>query len=248
MSKLSLENIRPVASNRIKPFLDEIINAYGENIHSLYITGTAITEDFHEERSDVNSICVLKEMNFKFFELLASLGRRYSRQKIAAPLIMTQRYIHASRDVFPIEFLNFKLIHETIFGEDILKGLEIGMTDLRRQCERELKVKLISLGQGYISSLGDRKILTEGIARSITGDIPLFRGIIYLFGKEPPVRQHAVIKSLSEASRTDTEVLDRVLRMKHEKIKLSLEELNAIFGDYYAAIEKLGEIVDGIKA
>ena len=68
---------------------------------------------------------------------------------------MTPEYIRTSLDVFPVEFLNFKLIHATVFGEDIFESLEINRMDLRRQCERELKVKLVSLRQGYISSLGD---------------------------------------------------------------------------------------------
>jgi len=38
-----------------------------------------------------------------------------------------------------------------------------------------------------------------------------------------------------------------VLGMKHAKSKPTIEELNTIFEDYYAATEKLGRIVDAIK-
>lgn len=244
---LSLEKLKPVAAKNIKPFLDEILDKYGNGIHSIYITGTAITDDFNEKTSDVNSVIIIKKMDLKFLELIASLGKKYSKQRVAAPLIMTPEYIKTSLDVFPIEFLNFKLIHATIFGEDILDNLQIKIIDLRQQCERELKVKLISLVQGYISSLGDRKILAEGLAKSITGYIPLFRGIVFLFGKEPPVRQQAVIKSLSESAHINTEVFARIMLIKHEKIKLSIQELNTIFEDYYALTQKLGDIVDEIK-
>jgi hypothetical protein len=160
---------------------------------------------------------------------------------------MTPEYIESSLDVFPIEFLNFKLIHATAFGDDIFKNIEINRMDLRHQCERELKTKLIWLRQGYISSLGNRKILTEAFVNSISGYIPLFRGIIVLLGKEPPIKQVEVITALAEASGISTDVFAKVLREKHEKIKLSIEELNTIFEDYYAAIEKLGKIVDDIK-
>lgn len=247
MPELSLEKLTPAVSKRIGPFMDAILREYKDKIHSIHITGTAVTEDFHEGRSDVNSIIVLKEMNPKFLELLAALGKRYGKHKVAAPLIMTPGFIRTSLDVFPIEFLNFKLIHSTVYGEDIFKELEISRADLRQQCERELKVKTMALGQGYISSLGDRKTLTEGLARSITGYIPLFRGIIYLLGKEPPVRHHDVIKALSESSHLNTDVLGNLLKIKHEKAKLSIEELNTIFENYYAVTEKLGEIVNAIK-
>jgi hypothetical protein len=247
MPDLALNKLKPTAAKRIRPFLDEISGKYLDKIHSIHVTGTAITDDFDEKLSDVNSIFVLKEMDLKFLELIAPLDKKYGKHKVGAPLIMTPDYIKTSLDVFPIEFLNFKLIHSTVFGEDILENLEIDRMDLRHQCERELKVKLISLRQGYISSQGDRKLLTEGFVNSISGYIPLFRGIIVLFGKEPPVRQGEVITALSEAININTDVFARVLKEKHDKIKLSIDELNTIFEDYYKATEKTGKIVDEIK-
>lgn len=246
MSAISLDKLKPEASNKVKPFLEEILNSYRERIHSIYITGTAITEDFRERMSDVNCIIVLKKMDLKFLELLAPLGKKYVKRRIAAPLIMTPEYIRNSLDVFPIEFLNFKLIHSAVFGEDILDSIEVSRQDLRRQCERELKVKLIWLRQGYLSSLGDRKLLTDRLVGSITGYIPLFRGIIFLLGGPPPVGQADVISALAKAADINTDVFKRVLRGKREKIKLSLDELNTIFEDYYTVTEKIGKMVDEI--
>ncbi len=247
MTDFTLDTLKPAAAKKIKPFLEEILGKYREKIHSIHVTGTAITDDFDEKISDVNSIFVLKEMDVKFLELLAPLGKKYGKQKVSAPLIMTPDYIKTSLDVFPIEFLNFKIIHSTVFGEDIFADMEINKMDLRHQCERELKVKLIWLRQGYISSQGNRKILTEGFVNSVAGYIPLFRGIIFLLGEEPPVKHSEVITVLSRAAKINTDVFAKVLKEKYEKVKLSIEELNTIFEDYYAATEKLGKIVDEIK-
>lgn len=247
MSVINLETLNPSAAKRIRPFFDEILDSFREKMHSVYVTGTAITNDFNDSISDVNSIFVLKEMDLRFLELLAPLGKTYGKKRVAAPLIMTPGYVQASLDVFPIEFLNFKLIHTTVFGEDVLKDIEIRQSDLRQHCERELKVKLIWLRQGYLDAMGDRKLLTEGFVNSITGYIPLFRGIITLLGKEPPAIQSEVITALSEAANINTDVFTQVLKEKHDKIKLSIEELNTMFEDYYEATEKIGKIVDEIK-
>lgn len=247
MLNLNLEKLNPHAAERIRPFFQDILDQYQENIHSIYVTGTAITDDFDIKRSDINSIFVLKDMDHKFLRLLAPHGKKYSTQKVAAPLIMTPEYIQTSLDVFPIEFLNFRLIHATVFGDDIMKSIEIERINLRLQCERELKTNLIRLRQGYISSLGDRKLLTEGFVNSITSYIPLFRGIIALTGKEPPVRQSDVITTISETAEIKTGIFAKVLKEKREGKKLSIEELDRMFEDYYEAIEKLGRIVDEIK-
>jgi len=239
--------INDEAAERFKPFQDEILRSYKDNIHSITITGSALTDDFDPGKSDVNSVFVLDEMDFKFLEILAPLGKKYGKKRIAAPLIMTPEYIKNSLDVFPLEFLNIKLLHKTLFGEDLFDDLKIDPSDLRLQCERELKVRLIGLRQGYLSSSGDAKILTDLFINTISGYIPVFRGIILILGKEPPLRNEDVLTGLSEISGVDTQVFRTVLKQKKQKTKMMFKQLNAIFKDYYVAMEKLGDIVDGIK-
>jgi len=235
------------AAERFKPFQDEIFRSYKDNIHSITITGSSLTDDFVPGKSDVNSVFVLGAMDLKFLEILAPLGKKYGKKRIAAPLIMTAEYIRTSLDVFPMEFLNIKLLHKTLYGEDIFGDLEIGPSDLRLQCERELKVRLIGIRQGYLSCSGDGKILADMFIDSFSGYIPLFRSIILLLGKEPPLRNHDVLTVLEDVSGINTRVFRTVLTQKKQKTKLTMEQLNAIFEDYYTALEKLGDITDDIK-
>ena len=239
--------LHDVAVERFKPFQDEILKRHKDNIHSITITGSSLTDDFDSEKSDVNSVLVLNRMDLAFLEVLASLGKTYGKKGISAPLIMTPEYIMHSLDVFPIEFLNIKLLHETVFGEDLFQNLAIDRKDLRLQCERELKVRLIGLRQGYISSMGDAKILSDLFINTIAGYIPLFRGVILIFGKEPPLGNEDVLRVLEDVSGVDTQVFKTVLKQKRQKTKMAITHLNAVFKDYYAAVEKLGDITDGIE-
>ena len=239
--------LRDAAAKRFKPFQDEILQRHKEIIHSITITGSALTNDFDPEISDVNSVFVLHAMDLEFLEFLAPLGKTYGKKRIASPLIMTPEYILNSLDVFPMEFLNIRLLHETIFGEDIFQNLVIDRSDLRLQCERELKARLIGLRQGYLSSSGDAKILTDLFINTISGYIPLFRGIILILGKEPPTRNEDVLTVLEEVSGVNTRVFGTVLKQKKQKTKLTMDRLNTMFKDYYAAVEKLGDITDDIK-
>jgi hypothetical protein len=233
-------------SARYKPFLDKILENHQDLIHSIHIVGSALTQDFDPKISDINSVVVLHKMDLKFLEFLAPLGKKYGKKRIAAPLIMTPEYIENSLDVFPLEFFNIKMLHHTVWGEDIFQFLEIHQSDLRRQCEQELKVKLIGLRQGYISAAGDQKILARGFAESFAGYMPLFKSIILLLGKEPPNNNDGILSVLEEVSGVRTEVFKIVLNQKKKKTKPSIEQLNMVFEDYYAAIEKLGEVTDAI--
>jgi hypothetical protein len=247
MLELTMERLSTVVAQKIKPFIDELTNTYTENIHSIHIVGSAVTEDFNEKTSDINSVFVLKQMDLKFIELLAPYGKRYKKKGIAAPLIMTPEYINNSLDVFPIEFLDFKHIHETLYGEDIWNNIDIKMDDLRHQCEREVKSKLIGLRQGYISSQGDKKLLVERFSASINGYMPLFRGIIFLMGKEMPIKKYDVISELSLSTGVNTDIFKKVLSIKKGTLKPKPEELDTVFEEYYEATEKIGVLIDEHK-
>lgn len=240
-------NIKKQALSKFESFLDIVLNKYKDKIHSIHITGSALTDDFNLSTSDINSILVLNKMDLKFLEDFAPLGKKFGKKQISSPLIMTSDYILSSLDVFPVEFLTIKMLHKTVFGNDIFKELEINNSDLRYQCERELKVKLIEIRQGYLSSLGNRKFLADGFTSSFSGYIPLFRGIILLLGTTPPMENEDVLETLQDVSGVNLYIFKTVLKSKKEKTKLSIEILNMIFEDYYKAIEQLGNIADEIK-
>ena len=239
-------NLRTAIADRYKPFLEVLLEDHQEKIHSVYIVGSALTRDFDPKISDINSVIVLHKMDLKFLEMLAPLGRKFGKKRISAPLIMTPAYIDKSRDVFPIEFLNIKLLHHTVFGQDIFKGLDIDRSDLRHQCERELKVKLIGLRQGYISTAGDQKILARGFADSLAGYMPLFKAVIVLLGRETPQNNQEILSVLTDITGVRTDAFKQVLALKIRQTKPTMEKLNIVFEDYYEVIEQLGEIIDAL--
>ena len=131
-------------AKRFQPFLDETLSTNLQKIHSIHIYGSALTSDYIPGSSDINSIFVLHKMDFEFLETLAPLGKKYGKKKLAAPLIMTPDYIQNSVDVFPIEFLNIKMFHQTVHGQDLFPDINIKQSDLRHQCEREKQVRLLA--------------------------------------------------------------------------------------------------------
>jgi hypothetical protein len=240
-------DLKPDISARYQLFLDDVLGSNPDKLHSVCIIGSALTEDFDPKFSDINSVIVLHEMNLDFLDLLAPLGKKYGKKQIAAPLIMTPKYIEKSIDVFPIEFLNIKLLHYTVFGNDIFRDLEIPATYLRRQCERELKAKLIELRQGYISAAGEQKALAQGLVESYAGYMPLFKAVVVLLGREAPLVNQKILSVLEEATGIKTEPFRQVLMYKRRKTRPSFDELKLVFKNYYRMIEQLGDMIDALE-
>ncbi|HIJ61014.1 MAG TPA: hypothetical protein HPP56_10465 [Nitrospirae bacterium] len=244
-----MEEINPLRADlalKVSQFATDIKTLYDEKLHSFYITGSAITDDYNEKVSDINTLLILKEIQLSDLELLWNLGKKYRKKGISAPICMTPQYISDSIDVFPIEFHEFKLIHYCIYGEDLLSNLEINREHLRLQCEREIKTRLINLRQSFLSTLGEGKEITRLLNQSVNGTAPLFRAILRLANLPVPIKKPEVFTSMQGYMNYRSDLFANLLLLKEGRLKPSIQEGMRLFKDYYRAIERLGSLINSI--
>jgi hypothetical protein len=246
MLELNLDNISHAASVRIRPFFEAILEGYPKGLHSIHVTGSAITGDFNDKISDVNSLVLLDEINFEFLRFLAPLGKKYGAKGMAAPLLLTPKYIEESLDVFPVEFLDLQLIHKTVYGSDILADITIEKSYLRLQCEREIKTRLIGLKQGYLSSMGEPDKILNILSRSIRGCMPLFRAVIFLKGGKPPIEKLTALGMLENSIGIQTAPFAAALALKSEK-SVNKDMVLSLFESYYTNLETVSDIVNALE-
>jgi hypothetical protein len=245
---LRLDRLAPRVRADAEAFLAELARAADGQLHSLYVVGSAAGPDWRPGRSDINTLLLLRTMDFSVLEALAPLGARFRRQLIAAPLVMDTHYVHRSLDVFPMEFLELRLLHETVAGEDLLAALPIARADLRRQCEREVKSRLVGLGQGYLGTGGDARRLGETLARAAAGYLPLARAVLFLLGQEPQRRGAEAIAALAAAAGPDAQVFAELLALRAGGPTPGADGLRSLFERCYRATERLGRLVDELPA
>ena len=239
-----LSNLSSETQKAIGPFLSDILKSHKEDIISIYVIGSAVTKDFHAKYSDINTLIVVKEIKIPFFDFIAALGKRYGKRKIRAPLVITSDYISRSMEVFPIEFLEMKTINRLVYGEDILRDVKIEKADVRLQCERELKGRLQHLCQGYIKAMGNRKVLKDLFVGSLSGYFPIFRGILFLYGKGIPKEKVNVLYALNECFDVDTNVFRKLLDIKSKDAYPTIEVLKEIFKELYSVLGVITKKVD----
>lgn len=210
-----LGTLDPSVRGVAEAFLKDILQAFPEGVESYALTGSCLTADFVPGRSDINSVLVLTEMSPAYLDRLASLGRRHGKKGMRAPLVMTCPYIERSLDVFPIEFLDIKLIHKTIHGAELFSGLTISKPLLRLQCERDLKAKIIHLHQGYISCSGGGRGLRALLNEAWPGFFPLFRAMLSLvrLKQGPALLKEEVLASMESAFGISLDCLREVRAM-----------------------------------
>ena len=237
------KNIAPV----VQIFAEDIRSRLDDTLDSITLIGSVVTSDFIAGVSDINSVVLVKETGITMLDALASLGRRYGKKNIRAPLVMTTENLMRSLDVFPIECLDIKLIHRTIYGPDTFESLTIEKPMLRIQCERELKSKLINMTRSYVAAAGDREALTHLLLGTTTGLFPLLRALIVLADNTAPRERTSVLETLATLYGISLDCVQAILSMRAQKRpRRTYPDLQRLFEDLYRLTDDLALIVDRI--
>ncbi len=215
-----------------------------DNLHSLTVVGSVLTADYRPGKSDINTLLIVGRRSHKLLKQLSGYGTSLSRYRLRAPLVMTEEYIARSLDVFPIEFLDFQLNHLTLLGADPLAGVEFRPEDVRAQCERELKVALMTLRQGYISAAGQNKLVGELLLASLGQMLPTLRAVLYLHGHS---RQPTALDTFELAARhlgIATETMAELWQLRRSGRKMAAGSIDPMFESLYQAVDELSRQVD----
>jgi hypothetical protein len=244
---LQVEGLRDMIRDHVRAFAEECINALGDNLQSLTVVGSALTDDFIPGKSDINTVLVLGSQSPGALDALARIAKSMTKKRMAVPLLMTSAYIERSRDVFGIEFLDLQLIHRTILGDDPFASLTFTKSEVRLQCERELKATLIRLRQGYMAAAGNKRLIRDILASAAGGLVPLLRALLWLKDMDRPVRAGSVLVQAASQFSIKADTWIEVRKWRHEKSSLATGQWSQVFESMYGAVEQLAFMVDQLE-
>ena len=239
-----LDRIRDTARGPLHILAEQLHSGLHDNLRSVTVVGSTLTDDFKPGVSDINTVVVLDRHSTPSLSFLAALAKSLRRQRLAVPLLVTASYIDRSRDVFGIEFLDFQLVHETIFGDDPFAPLRFDKRHVRLQCERELKALLVKMQQGYIEVGGDPRYVREEVIAATKELAPLLRAMLWLKDVERPRTMTASLLKAAEHFNVELNAAIDTDRWRSERRRLSAAEVEAGFEDVFAAADRLSRIID----
>lgn len=220
---------------------------FGDSLVSIILYGSAAGNDYLPGKSDINFLIILSDDAIDNLESALNEVSRWRRQKVATPLFMTKAYITSSLDSYPIEFLNIKRNYRMVYGEDVLTELTFDPRDLRLQCEREIKGKLLLLREGFLETDGKKKKIRELIGSSITAFVSIFSGLLHLKGIEIPDTKRGIVRAVAQEFSIDQDPFLKCMDIKSGGKDYSTDETRHIFKAYLAEVRKLWEIVDKLE-
>ncbi len=152
----------------------------GENLLGLSAFGGWLVDDPLYRGTPARGVAVLGQFDLGMLDQLATEGVRLGKRGLSAPLMMTPEYIKASCDVFPLELLEIQQLNMLVCGADHFGELTFARSDVRLQCEREIKGELIQLRQGLLS-VGGKHDQLGGLCRvGAERAMRILRGVLHL--------------------------------------------------------------------
>jgi predicted nucleotidyltransferase len=228
----------------INEFVERMRAAAGTNLLSAILYGSAAAGDYIADYSDVNLLCVLRETSFAAIAALAPAIEWWGKQKHRLPLLMSAEEMRRSADVFSIEFLDMQRHHRVLWGEDILKTLEIPLRLHRAQVEYELREKTIVLRQRLLVASRNADAKWDLLLRSLPAFGTLFRHALIALGDTGAGTKRETAAALASKLAIDSSVFAELLDVREGKKDRKSASVDQMFARYLKLVEQVTAQVD----
>lgn len=233
-----------IPEQTIDEFVKRVREAGGANVESVILFGSAVSGDFHAGLSNLNLLCLLRDASFAALRALTPAAKWWDGQKQPPPLCMTRQELARSVDVFTIELLDMQQHHRVLYGEEVLKELQIPMDLHRVQVEYELREKLILLRQHVLLASENESRLWDLLQRSAPSFSTLFRHALIALGDTSKVQRRDAVQALAQRVGYDSSAILQVLDVREKKTDKKKFDIRDLAARYLAAVEKVAAAVD----
>jgi predicted nucleotidyltransferase len=214
------------------------------NLLSVILYGSAATEEFHPKHSDLNILCIMRDLSPEALSKLHAASLWWAKKGHPAPLFFTLEELHRCADIFAIELLDIKAARRIIYGEDVIAPLAVPTQLHRLHVERELRNNALRLRQYYIMQGGDSRKTLALMLASVSTFVALFRHALIALGEDPPSTKRASVGRLGALLGFDPSPFHALLDVREGRKREREVDAQATFDKYLAAILKANEEVD----
>jgi predicted nucleotidyltransferase len=229
----------------LKEFVGEVQHLYGGDLVAVFLYGSAVTGEHVPGRSDINVAVLLADVTPAALRKASGKLGGWARQGFATPMFFDPEFLRDALDVFPIELLDMQERHRMLYGPDVLAGLRIEAGALRRQCEQELRGKLLKLRQAYLESAPSPKDLQRVLTAAASGLIVLARTLLHLVRADESGGTEAVFRRVEAQFGVRVAHLRKAWQLKRGEARVTGSEIDLL---YQAVLEEFQQLVLVVNA
>lgn len=229
-------------------FVSRMRATAGDNVLSIVLYGSAAEGEFHPEYSDLNLLCVVRDVSFPALAKIANVVEWWRGKKHHPPLVLSDDELNASAGVFSIEFVDMKSRYRVIFGEDVLQNLQVPLGAHLFQLRYELREKLTLLRQHMLLAATKEKQLWEVMLHSVSSFTTLFRHALLEMGEQGRKHSRDAVAELAARMNFDPAAFVQLMDVRAQKLDRKQISASDLATRYLTAIEKVAIAVDTMRS
>ncbi len=223
----------------LQNFVSQMEQLFGDELRSVTLYGSAAGVDYNPERSDLNFLVIVKEIQSEKFQPMLRWVKGWRQRQIAVPLLLDLNLLESSVAHFPIEFSEMREQHETLYGEDPLKQLEIPLQYLKLQCEQELKGKRLRLPAAYVETQGEPLALEALLIAAVKSFGVLMRTLLKLKKISPAREFLEILDQIEHAFGLELEGVRQAHQLRMGFQHFDRDELDKLFHHLFYDVNQL---------
>jgi hypothetical protein len=238
---------KEVIDQKVEALVDRLRPAFGDRLVSVVLYGSATADDYHEQSSDLNILCILSELTPHELSQSEPVFRWWREQGNPPPLLLSEAEVRSSTDSFPMEFHDIQEHRRVLFGPDIIADLTIDRSFYRAQVEHELRAKVIRLRQKAAELLSAPERLTRLMTDSVSTFCVLGRHALLLSGNPARWKKTEIVCALEDAMRMGLPATNEILTIRAEPKKKPPANAAVMFAAYLKEMTALVDFVDRLE-
>jgi hypothetical protein len=233
--------------DELKELVTKLESAFQDRLVSVILYGSGASSDHHAKFSNLNVLCVLKQIGPRELGEGEPIFRWWREHKHPSPLLMSEEEVHNSADCFPIEFHDMKDRRKLLSGTDVIEDVHVDSKYYRAQVEYELRSKLFRLRQQAAAVLSDPEKLFTLCVDSVSTFCMLARHALLVANVHAKSERRAVVHQLGATLEMDVRPFHILLDVREDKSGVDPGDPGELFAQYLECIRRLVEFVDGLE-
>jgi hypothetical protein len=229
---------------KLTEFVKRLKDGGRTNLKAVVLYGSAVTGEFREGHSDLNTLCLVQRAASEDLENLHQAAEWWTRQGNHPPLVFTHDELLRSADVFAIELLDMKQSHRILFGDDFLTNLDVPMRQHRLQVERELRTNWLRLRQTVLTAPLSHKAHLAIMVQSVSAFCALFRHALLALDQPLPATKREAVSAIATYTGANPAGFHSILDLREGTKKTGQVDVEGSLNSYLEFVEIVTGEVD----
>ncbi|WP_447973157.1 hypothetical protein [Nitrospira sp. Kam-Ns4a] len=248
LSETAIAGLPAEVRSVLRAYLADLAKLFGDSLEAVLLYGSAVRGEFLPGRSNLNLLVLLAAQDVGLLQRYAKIHRRWSREQIAVPLLLTKAELAASLGLFPLEYLEIREHHRLLTGRDPFPDLPLDLRRLPEQCERELWASLLRVRQRFVEGTGSAEAAVILLTVSVTSLLACLRGVARLLERARAKTGDELLADLQAALGLDLGPVREVLDLKRGRLTPGQLEVPRLLDRYCGTLQALVEQVGRWRA